>query len=631
MTDPATPVAPEPEAAGAGATSPPEAPDVSPAAAEPGGARRDGSRRDISRRVVGALRARGPLTGHALARALDEIANENADANDGADSGHDGGSASSDSRPLAGREGSLYAVLLLLRSRGEVVTTWRELPEGRRAVHSIAGPAGSGLAADAAHAADPVLRPPAVRPTPALDEAARRSVSSLAFAPRLAEEIRVQIADHLADSRARRIAAGAAPGDAESEALADLGDPWRISKDVASAARGGRVAAFPANGWEATVGALRQDLPMIGGVLVAILFVRMFLLTAFHIPTKSMDPTFRGHPERGDRILVWKAAGAPERFDLEVFDGWGRDRKHFVKRTVGLPNEEIRFREGDLWVDGNLVRKDGADLDAMLFPQFDLAAERRCAARSGASALRERLREAWSTVTGRWTVNDDGVFEGAAGTDAAVLRFEAGTTHAFLDDETCELRGRDDIPVADARISAQVQPVDADARVALRLRRGDESAEAVLRGDDPGVAFTLDGKTVASNPAVDIPPGRASNVRFSRVDHVLRLDVDGREVLRHDLAAPLAPARDGPAGGVEIVVRSGVARVRAQKIERDVHWTTEYGEVNEGRLGPDEFFMAGDNSANSSDSRAYGPVHRSRLVGRPLVIMWPFARFGIPR
>ncbi|MCG3135442.1 MAG: hypothetical protein HMLKMBBP_03093 [Planctomycetes bacterium] len=403
-----------------------------------------------------------------------------------------------------------------------------------------------------------------------------------------------------------------------------------MSKDLASAARGGRAAAFPANGFESLTGALRQDLPMIGGVLAAILFVRMFLLTAFHIPTKSMEPTLHGHHERGDRILVWKAAGAPDRFDLEVFDGWGRDRKHFVKRTVGLPGEEVRFREGDLWIDGRVIRKEGAHLDAMLFAQFDLECEKALASRSGASPLTERLRDLWATSSGQWTVNAEGTFEGRAATDAAVLRFEPGTTHSYLDGESCELRGRDDIQVADARIEALVQPADADARVALRLRRGDETVEAVLCGDEPGVAITLDGKVVA-HAAASVAPGRATRVRFSRVDHVLRLDVDGAEVLRHDLADPAAPRRDGPAGGVEIVVRAGSARVRPERIERDVHWTTEYGEVNEGTLGPDEFFMAGDNSANSSDSRSYGPVHRSRLVGRPLLVMWPFARFGVPR
>ncbi|MDP3062832.1 MAG: signal peptidase I [Chloroflexota bacterium] len=40
------------------------------------------------------------------------------------------------------------------------------------------------------------------------------------------------------------------------------------------------------------------------------------------------------------------------------------------------------------------------------------------------------------------------------------------------------------------------------------------------------------------------------------------------------------------------------------------------GGEGEWRLGPDQFFVLGDNRARSIDSRAYGPVGSERLVGR---------------
>ena len=41
---------------------------------------------------------------------------------------------------------------------------------------------------------------------------------------------------------------------------------------------------------------------------------------------------------------------------------------------------------------------------------------------------------------------------------------------------------------------------------------------------------------------------------------------------------------------------------------------------------PDRYFMLGDNTKFSSDSRIWGTVPRRNIVGRPLVVFWPFSR-----
>jgi signal peptidase I len=39
-----------------------------------------------------------------------------------------------------------------------------------------------------------------------------------------------------------------------------------------------------------------------------------------------------------------------------------------------------------------------------------------------------------------------------------------------------------------------------------------------------------------------------------------------------------------------------------------------------------EVFVMGDNRCDSSDSRVFGPVRTSAIVGRAFVIIWPLGR-----
>lgn len=45
-------------------------------------------------------------------------------------------------------------------------------------------------------------------------------------------------------------------------------------------------------------------------------------------------------------------------------------------------------------------------------------------------------------------------------------------------------------------------------------------------------------------------------------------------------------------------------------------------------LGPDEYFLMGDNRNHSNDSRAFGPVRREAIVGRAVFRYWPLDQLG---
>lgn len=571
-------------------------------------------------RVLEVL-ASGPLTAHQVVEAVS--------------------AASPDA--FHGREGLVFPLLLQLRRSGRVRVEWADAGGGRRLFHSRAD-----APADARTTALPVS--PAAPAGPRLEDAAARATKALAFAPRLREEFRNEVLDYLRDSVAAYVATGESPESAEKEAVRALGDPWKIGTDLARTAEGRRTVVFPASTVDSLTGMAIYDLRVLCVIVAVIVFVRVQVVTAYHIPTKSMEPTLHGDPRHGDRILVNKLSGTPERFDITVFDGFGTDRKNFVKRCVALPNEKLDLHEGDIWIDGHLVRKEGAAFEALLFEVFDRGRESsRLAGKTGASAgaafesaLRARMQELWKFEgDGECGVQEDGSAPFAGFRLAAPAGPESPSPpqvawheiveDTYIDPETGDRRSGT-WSVADLRMTVSVKPVPGtDARVVLRLTRGEEHTyDAVVRGDGRGVRILADGEEVARADDVSLPEGVATTVAFSQVDRVLRLAVGGRLVLRHDLPEPVDPKRYGPAASAIVRVTHGAAWIDPVRLERDVYYVPEGPDENFVRLGPDQFFMMGDNSSNSSDSRVHGPVHRGRLIGKPLLVVWPPSRIHVP-
>jgi signal peptidase I len=137
----------------------------------------------------------------------------------------------------------------------------------------------------------------------------------------------------------------------------------------------------------------------IGVTLAVVFLLRPFAYEAFAIPTNAMAPTILGNhwkapcprcgqlaygsplepgmpfpPEGilmncsaerravhvtdvprktfgGDRILVCKLI-APRRWDLIVFRFPADPRVNYVKRLVGLPNEQLAIHDGAVWING---------------------------------------------------------------------------------------------------------------------------------------------------------------------------------------------------------------------------------------------------------------------------------------
>ena len=54
--------------------------------------------------------------------------------------------------------------------------------------------------------------------------------------------------------------------------------------------------------------------------------------------------------------------------------------------------------------------------------------------------------------------------------------------------------------------------------------------------------------------------------------------------------------------------------------------TSDFAQV---KLGPDEYFLLGDNRVLSRDSRNLGPVQRSEIRACAVLVCWPWARWHL--
>ncbi|HEY4190053.1 MAG TPA: signal peptidase I [Candidatus Limnocylindrales bacterium] len=57
--------------------------------------------------------------------------------------------------------------------------------------------------------------------------------------------------------------------------------------------------------------------------------------------------------------------------------------------------------------------------------------------------------------------------------------------------------------------------------------------------------------------------------------------------------------------------------------------TTPLSDTSSWTLGSDELFVMGDHRESSADSRAFGPIAVSSVIGRAFLRYWPASTFGI--
>ena len=410
----------------------------------------------------------------------------------------------------------------------------------------------------------------------------------------------------------------------------------------------------------------------------------------------NVDPTAPGKSDEypsynGDRIIVNKFAydvSDPQRWDVVVFKWPGDAKTNYIKRLVGLPNERLQVRYGDVYTaplgseDFQIARKPPEKLRAMLQPVYDNDYVLPKLIEAGV----EPRWQPWAAGGEKspWTTSGDYKSfsaEGSRGT--AWLRYQhiVPTQETWLDvEQGRKLKSpapdfiRDSYAydggeadchpqrwvgenwVGDLALDCQLNVKQSAGAVVFELVRGGRQFRCRIDLNNGNAELSIVPKHNSPNPEF-APKANTSihgpgtyDVCFANVDEQLLLWINGRVVdfdgpttypsLGNNTYIPPAPDKTAatdllPAG---IAVEGSAAlEVSHVKLLRDIYYTVDEnnGELrragfikqqdvsNTKDLGAGQYFMMGDNSPESADSRYWGKVDRRLLIGKALFIYWP--------
>ena len=364
----------------------------------------------------------------------------------------------------------------------------------------------------------------------------------------------------------------------------------------------------------------------------------------------------------GERVLIDRSAfllRPPRRWEVVAFRWTQPADAILVKRVVGLPGESIDIRNGDVYVDGRIQRKNLSQQHALAVLAHDADFEPTREPKPPPRWRAESAGSRWTSAGGRFIhtagPDDEPIdwlayhhWQRLAGDDGSVR--ETPVTDICGYNQWQPRREEDVHAVADLMLSFRLAEATGRGVLAVRVTDGRDDFEVRLRFDEdrPGYQILHIGQPIPDATG-EIPAKRGARiVKVSLVDQQFLLAVDGQTLVAwpFERSEPASP----PACPLSIGAQGLAATVCDLRVYRDVYYTEPIGQSTGpgvGRpvhLGAGQYYVLGDNSPVSEDSRTWskggpdgGSVDAKFLLGKPLVAipstqlrLWGDWHFQVP-
>ncbi len=361
----------------------------------------------------------------------------------------------------------------------------------------------------------------------------------------------------------------------------------------------------------------------------------------------------------GDRVLVLKCLyqfTEPKRWDVVVFKNPTNPNENYIKRMIGRPGETIEIIDGDIYVDGVIARKPKQVQRELWMPVFvnDYQPVKPYIGRFNGHIWSQPFENSAGSM---WRFDED---------RPTVFRLDSavGSVHTIVyNNERAndfratyaygEPRFYDTHPYcSDLMMEFLVCPKSRDGMVGAVLSKYETTYQGVLdfggemsirKVEANGQSMVLTSISI-KEAAIDEPTA----IKFANVEHQLVFSA-GDEELVFDLGSS-AEAAGNIVNGIRpraAIFASGKADVSHIGLFKDIHYLSQpkngadavarAGQGNPFVLGEGEYFVLGDNSPDSLDSRWWnteglgnnnkkyrvGVVPRDYLVGKAFFVYWP--------
>ncbi len=348
---------------------------------------------------------------------------------------------------------------------------------------------------------------------------------------------------------------------------------------------------------------------------------------------RAQNDQSAGVDRPGTRVLVDRATPAlfPLRRWESVVLGCPQSPSAWcVKRVAGLPGERVAIRDGDVWINNAIMRKPHTAAREMAVLVHTLPT---------ADDDHKDAPRRWISETDHWQWTGHG-FQHAAETPGnnahrnAPIRWleyrhpsptetsAAETAEPILDESPYD---QDEIrafaAVNDLLLTGEFTR-QSGGTLFFRSTAGSDLFVAQIDLSSGSVKLEHNGQTVDMAGGHSVRLNRSAEFAWMLADQLVQLSVDGHVLIQ----TPYEPTKtDGPTAPAQLAIGVRAADVTIEKLTlfRDVYYTPGPPDgVTEYQLGPDEYFLLGDNSPHSQDGRWWSEpgVSLRNIVGR--VLRW---------
>jgi len=364
------------------------------------------------------------------------------------------------------------------------------------------------------------------------------------------------------------------------------------------------------------------------------MIIKCFCIEVYKIPTGSMEPTLHGDPADGDRIIANKFGilfSPLKRYDVFLFKFPLDKSTSFIKRVVGLPNEELIIKQGDLYARAKgtnkfLIAKKPLNIQESIWIPLVESVQT-------SQSTRKRYNPA--VPADDWELPEDG----SAKIENGKININAGGIIRYRNAVSDKYIGHTgSYTVNDIKLSFKVRAEKSGGEIytTIRTPAGNFSLRLPVQSADseqPNLSWhfrgalktpVLEHSIVSINylntlplqkegaPPIKIEPNKDHIIEILNFDGTIYIKVNGKEVTKYDYITSLEENQPEENKHSSYQIELGAEKYPVAlwdvNIWRDVYYYDNSGILRENKpltIPDGKYFAIGDNVPNSKDSRLW--------------------------